>query len=437
MEQRSSILNWEGELLMRIDSISGLAEYKDFLMLAEELVEADSGKKYAIVSMDFKNFNYINNIYGYGMGDRILKGAAEDLFSGEYFVCGTRIYSDHFVGIFTYVDDDKMWLYKLVSRYEEFRKKFQAKLSSVVLGMTFGVYYWEKDVPINKAIDKASIARKSIKDKYRDFLCIYSDEHEAKYYKVAEIVSTYRNALTSDNIVVVLQPKISLETGEIIGAEALARMRTEDGKMCVPMSFIPTLEDIGYVTSLDNRVLEKVLKLIKSWKERGIKPVPISVNWSYMHFVHDTLADDIANLVKEYEIEPEYLEFEIVERVFLEDIDKVFRILKRFREIGFKISLDDFGAGYSSFGIMGSIPVDIIKLDKGLLDTCDYNERGVEILKGIIDMVKKIKLEVLCEGVEREDQADMLKEFGCEKVQGYLYDKPLMIEAFEAKYMLK
>lgn len=421
---------------MRIDDISGLAEYRDFLILAEELVESGSNKKYAIVSMDFKNFNYINNIYGYGMGDRILKGAADDLFCGENFLCGTRIYSDHFVGIFTYEDADS-WVYGLVRRYEEFRRKFQAKLSSVVLGMTFGVYFWEEGIPVNKAIDKASIARKSIKDKYRDFLCIYSEEHEAKYYKVAEIVSAYRNALTSDNIVVVLQPKISLETGEIIGAEALARMRTEDGKMCVPMSFIPTLEDIGYVTSLDNRVLEKVLELIKGWKARGIKPIPISVNWSYIHFVHDTLADDIASLVKKYEVEPEWLEFEIVERVFFEDIDKVFRILKRFRELGFKISLDDFGSGYSSFGIMGNIPVDIIKLDKGLLDTCDYNERGVEILKGIIDMVKKIKLEVLCEGVEREDQADMLKEFGCEKVQGYLYDKPLMIEAFEDKYMLK
>ncbi len=421
---------------MRIDDISGLTEYKDFLTLAEGLAEADDGRKYAIVSMDFKNFNYINNIYGYGMGDRILKGAAEDLFSGESFVCGTRIYSDHFAGVFTY-DDSAEWVYELVGSYEKFRKRFQAKLSSVVLGMTFGIYFWEKDVPLNKALDKASIARKSIKDKYRDFICIYSEEHEAKYYKVAEIVSAYRNALTSDNIVVVLQPKISLETGEIIGAEALARMRTDDGRMCVPMSFVPTLEDIGYVTSLDNRVLEKVLALIKGWKERGIKPVPISINWSYVHFVHDSLADDVAALVKKYDVEPEYLEFEIVERVFLEDIDKVFRILKRFRELGFKISIDDFGAGYSSFGIMGSIPVDIIKLDKGLLDTCDYNERGVEILKGIIDMVRKIRLEVLCEGVEREDQAKMLKEFGCEKVQGYLYDKPLMIEAFEAKYMLK
>jgi len=421
---------------MRIDSVSGLVEYNDFLVQAEELVDVAGDKKYAVVSMDFKNFNYINNVYGYGMGDRMLKAAAEDLFSGEGFLCGSRIYSDHFVGIFTY-DDDKKWLHELVTKYEAYRRKGQAKLSSVVLSMTFGVYFWEAGIPLNKAIDKASIARKSIKERYRNFLCVYSDEHESKYYKVAEVVSAYRNALASDNIVVVLQPKISLETGEIIGAEALARMRTEDGRMCVPMSFIPTLEDIGYITSLDNRVLEKVLGLIKSWKERGLKPVPISVNWSYMHFVHDTLADDVANLVKKYDVEPEYLEFEIVERVFFEDIDKVFRILRRFREIGFKISLDDFGSGYSSFGIMGSIPVDIIKLDKGLLDTCDYNERGVEILKGIIDMVKKIKLEVVCEGVEREDQADMLKEFGCEKVQGYLYDKPLMIDAFESKYMLK
>ncbi len=377
---------------MKIDSVSGLAEYKYFLIQADEM------------------------------------------FCGEHFVCGSRIYLDHFVGIFGYEDDEE-WLNDLKMKYEAYRRKYQAKLSSVVLGVNVGVYFWEKGVQINKAIDKANIARKSIKDKYRDFFCVYSDEHETKYYKVAEIVSIYKQALISDNIIVALQPKISLETGEIIGAEALARMRMEDGTICAPLSFVPTLEDIGYVTSLDNRVLEKVLKLIKSWKDRGIKPVPVSVNWSYIHFVNDTLADDIASLVKKYEVEPEWLEFEIVERVFMEDMDRVFMILKRFREHGFKISLDDFGSGYSSFGIMGNIPVDIIKLDKGLLDTCDYSERGVEILKGIIDMVKKIKLEVLCEGVEREDQAKMLKEFGCEKAQGYLYDKPLMIEAFEAKYM--
>ncbi|MBQ9765739.1 MAG: EAL domain-containing protein [Lachnospiraceae bacterium] len=420
-----------------IDNVTGLLDSKEFNERAEEILNnAADSEKFAFVSMDFKNFNYINNVYGYAMGDRILKATADEFIAAEGFVCGSRLYSDHFVVIFKYNDADA-WLDGLMQRYAVFRQKYQGRLSSVFFSASFGVYYWEKGVTVNKSIDRAGVARKSIKDKYRSFFSVYSDEHETRYNKVAEVVSIFRKALASDNIVIVLQPKISLETGEVIGAEALARIRNEDGSLCVPMSFVPTLEDIGYVTTLDNRVLQKVLELIRSWMDQGIEPIPISVNWSYMHFIHDTLADDIAKLVKSYGVDPKYIEFEIVERVFLEDAEKVYRILAKFREYGFKVSLDDFGSGYSSLGIMGNIPVDVIKLDKVLLDTCDYNDRGVDVIKGIIDIVKKINLEVLCEGVERADQANMLKDFGCLNVQGYLYDKPLMVSDFEKKYVGK
>lgn len=418
------------------DEIPCLLKYEDFLKEAKLAAERFRDKKLVVATMDISNFGYVNSIYGYEEGDRLLIEMAQQIAGSEGFVCGSRLYSDHFVILYCCEDEEK-WFETSRIQYREYLKKLRRHLTATFVIVYVGLYFWQNGEPIEKAVDKASIARKNVKGNYRKPVCIYEEEQENRRFKDAENIVLFKTARTNGRIVVMLQPKISLDTKEIIGVEALARLKDEDGRIYMPEEFIPTLERVGYITALDNEILRRVLALLKEWKERGLKIVPVSVNWSYLHFEHDMLAEDIINMVDYYGVEPEYLEFEITERAFIDNMERFSSILEKMRKYGFKISVDDFGSGYSSFNVMGTLPVDIIKLDKGFLDSCLANERGIEVVRGAIDIIKRVKLQVICEGVETLEQETLLKELGCESVQGFLYDKPLEVDRFVNKYLIK
>lgn len=420
---------------MRFDDVTSLLLYEDFVKQAELEMQKHVGKRLVMITMDFSNFNYVNNMYGYEEGDKLLKEAANEFLRGSRgFLCGCRMYSDHFAALFEH-DNHNDWLQMLTDNRGDYLRETRERFAATFLQLYIGIYFWEQGVSVKQAIDKANIARKNVKGNHREPICVYLPEYESRYFKDAEMIALLKRSVADDSVVVLLQPKVSLETGEIMGAEALARLKGKDGRVYLPADFIPTLESVGYITALDNAVLRKVVKLLHDWREKGYKLVPISVNWSYPHFLHDTLAKDIKALVDKNGVDARYIEFEITERMFTKDLDTVIPILKEMRAEGFEISVDDFGSGYSSFNVMGVLPIDTIKLDKGFLDSCFNNERGKQLIQGVIDIIKKVKLQMVCEGVETKEQAEMLKDFGCENVQGYLYDKPLMPEDFEKKYM--
>lgn len=420
---------------MRTDDVTALLKYEDFIEQAEYERHKHAGKKLVMITMDFSNFNYINNMYGYNEGDKLLRQAADEFLRGcRGFLCGCRMYSDHFAALFEH-DNHNDWLQMLTVNRGDYLRDTREKFAATFLQLYIGIYFWESGVPVKKAIDKANIARKMVKGNHREPVCVYLPEYEKKYFRDAEMIALLKRSVADDSVIMLLQPKISLETGEIIGAEALARLKGTDGSIYLPDDFIPTLESVGYITALDNAMLVKALRIIRKWEDEGYKPVPISVNWSYPHFLHSTLAKDLKALADKAGVDPRYIEFEITERMFTKDLDTVIPILKEMREEGFEISVDDFGSGYSSFNVMGILPIDTIKIDKGFLDSCFNNERGKQLIQGVIDVIKKVKLQMVCEGVETKEQADMLKDFGCENVQGYLYDKPLMPEEFEEKYI--
>lgn len=422
---------------MKTDEVTSLLLYEDFVEQAEREQNRHADKNLVMITMDFSNFNYINNMYGFKEGDKLLRQVADTLLRGcRGFLCGSRMYSDHFVALFEH-DNHSEWLKMLTVNREVYLQNAREKFTAAFLQLYIGIYFWEQGVSVKKAIDRASIARKTVKGNYREPVCVYLSEYEKKYFKDAEMIALLKNSVADDSVVVLLQPKISLETGKIVGAEALARLRGTDGSLYLPNDFIPILENVGYITLLDNAVLRQVVKLIRKWKDEDREPVPISVNWSYPHFMHPTLAKDLKALVDKEGVDPKYIEFEVTERMLAGNLDTVIPILSEMREEGFEISVDDFGSGYSSFNVMGVLPVDTIKIDKGFLDSCFDNERGKLLIHGVIDVIKKVKLQMVCEGVETMEQADMLKDFGCENVQGYLYDKPLGIEEFENKYMKK
>lgn len=251
----------------------------------------------------------------------------------------------------------------------------------------------------------------------------------------AKVLPLFENSFRNEAIRVYLQPKISAETKKVVGAEALSRLIDSDGKVIPPVNFIAALEKTGKIVELDFYVLSFICKLIRKWIDEGIEPITISFNLSRIHFFSNTVVEDICKLAEEYNVPPQYIEIEVTESVFFEASEMIVSKVNALRDYGFKVSVDDFGTGYSSLSLIGVLPVDVVKLDKSFVKESLKSPRGSDLMKGIIKILNDIHLEIVCEGVETEEEATAVSEYGCDEMQGYLFDKPIPTDEFENKYI--
>ena len=252
---------------------------------------------------------------------------------------------------------------------------------------------------------------------------IYRDIFK-KYYK-REIY--LHSALRNNEFDIYIQPKYSLKSESIVGAECLVRVNSKNKRVINTERFIYILEKDKSIIELDLYILEEACKIINRWSDNKFKLVPISVNVSRV-----TLIEDDTFITKlNYNIDTRFLEIEVTERVMLKDTNKIISVIKEIKDLGIKVSLDDFGSGYSSLTILKNLPIDTIKLDKLFLDKKDISEKGKIVIESIINMANRLGLEVVAEGVEYFEQAQVLKNLGCEIVQGYLYGRPTNISDFE------
>ena len=254
---------------------------------------------------------------------------------------------------------------------------------------------------------------------------------EQQIQKERMIVSNMESALVNNEFKVFLQPKIDLVSNQIVGAEALVRWKRPDGTMLPPNDFIPLFERNGFIIRLDFFMYEQVCKLLNKWKMSGSRIVPISVNVSRIHLYQDDFMDKILRLVESYEIDPSMIEFELTESIFLNNTRTAINMMKDLRNYGFCVSIDDFGAGYSSLNLLKDMRTDVLKLDKEFFREGDMQQEERIIVSSIISMAKQLNMKVLSEGVETEMQSDFLKAVQCDMAQGYLYAKPLPVSDFE------
>lgn len=246
------------------------------------------------------------------------------------------------------------------------------------------------------------------------------------------IEKSLNKALEKGEFEIYLQPKYNSESDSIVGAEALARWNNRNDGIVSPEVFIPILEKNKNIVKLDMYMFEEACKIISRWSKNNVSLVPISINISKITMSeNDNFVIDLKNIIKKYDIDTRFLEIELTERIMFRETNKIVSIIKEIKKIGIKVSLDDFGAGYSSLNILKNIPIDIIKLDKLFLDKRDISEKGKIVIKNIINMANELGLEVVAEGVEFLEQSQFLKSVGCEVVQGYLYGKPMNIREFE------
>ena len=246
----------------------------------------------------------------------------------------------------------------------------------------------------------------------------------------------FEEGVKNNEFKIFLQPKFDIKTEKIVGAEALIR-REKNNKIIMPNTFVPEYEKINIITKLDMFVFESMCKKLKEWKNKGYELITISINQSRKVLYNKNNVNELEKIIKIYGVDPKLIELELTETAVVKDIKRAKEAERKVHSLGFKVSMDDFGVGYSSFYMLKNINIDILKIDKSFSDEVMEDKRGRIILESIIDMSKKLEIKTVAEGIETKEQVEYLRKIGCDIIQGYYFEKPIQIEEFEKKYLIK
>lgn len=422
------------------DKITGLPIFEDFeeqiRKAMQSVADRKTDREIAIVATDFSNFKYLNRIYGFDAGDVVLKEFAQTVYGdSSHCISACRMYSDHIVGVY-WVEDREKFVEAVSHINEQFASDRKKHFPLISMHLNTGIYFMEDmEEKVSVAIDKANIARKSMKGNHSIDCVLFTQELNTKNEEDAFVIPIFEEALEDNRILVLLQPKICVDTQKIIGAEALSRILDKEGNVLSAALFIPILEKSGRIIDLDQYVTKAVYRIIEQWQAEGREIVPISINLSRNHFFKEDVVETIIREFEEHNIDKSLIEFEITESVFFEQADILIQKIEKLREYGFKISVDDFGAGYSSLNLISILPVDIIKLDRGFIQNSLQTSKGKNIVKGLIEILNTVELQIVCEGVETREEERIIREYGCKHVQGFLHDRPIPIPLFQEKYL--
>ncbi len=424
--------NQEHIEVMRRDELTGLYHYEAFQKeVRRTLYQCDSRLTYAMVYMDISNFAYLNENFSYSEGNQLLKDVARWLryMNAKRCICG-RVYADRFVVLVT--GDSRESLETQVRHsMNRFSEYLQHRYPMGDLQVRAGMYYIENpEVEVFTMIDAANHARKTIKKDYLNHVAVYTDRLRQTRADKIKVVASIHDAIDKGDVEAYLQPKFSMKTGEVVGAEALVRWHNADGSLKYPDQFIPVLEEVGYIVNVDFCVFRQVLESLRRWKEEGRKRVPISVNFSRVHFRDAHFCDKVMAMLREYEVESQYIEIEVTESCISGNAVGMVEQMTRLREHGLKIAMDDFGIGYSSLGMLIDANVDIVKVDKSFIDHYETDQEQ-QYINRIGQLVRAAGKDIIFEGVETQKQVDFLRDYGYDKAQGYVFSKPVPIMEFE------
>ncbi|WP_107602535.1 bifunctional diguanylate cyclase/phosphodiesterase [Clostridioides difficile] len=410
------------------DKVTHIGNQNKFYRECSKYLLDKPSLNYIIVYFDINNFKMINDTFGYEFGDNLLitiaKALKEELTEGEVFA---RLSSDYFA-IFC---DYKNGRNKIIRKLDSIRNNIESNLSIVFeISLCVGIYFVEEDeVDIQKAVNKANMARSVAKGKNINY-AIYNEDVRNKLSEESMILDDIKIALVKNQFEVYYQPKFSLVNGEMIGSEALIRWNHPEHGFISPAVFIPIAEKSKLILKIERFVFEKVCTDLSEWKKQGKKIVPVSVNLSRVELYQPDIVKFINKTIQMYNLSSDLIEIEITETVAINELNILKNVLNELRKYGFSISMDDFGTGYSSISCLRDMPIDILKLDKSFLDGIEHDERSRNIAKSIVSLAKSLDLVVIIEGVESKEQAELMKQFGCDLVQGFYFARPMPAKNF-------
>ncbi len=418
--------------IINIDHLTGLMTRYKFIEETKNLLENAQPEQYMLISVDIDNFQYINESYGYEYGSNVLVQLANQLKSyfGEHCVIA-REKDDTFLILL----DNTNCLYNNYNNKETYLENISKALKNVLsvktkINTSQGVYYIkDTSETISYIIDCANSARILGKKSYNSSIAEFTEEMRLDRENKNNIVTRMEDALATYEFKVFYQAKISLITQEIVGAEALVRWIPKDGTMIFPDQFIPLFENNGFILNLDYYIFEQVCIFIKKHQDL-IKIPKISVNLSGVTLSEEGLINILVSIAQKYNLSHSSIELEITESAIMKNVEDVIKKIDKLKELGFTISMDDFGSGISSLNNLKDISVDVLKIDKAFMNDSLYGEKGIPIIKNVINLSKDLKLKTVAEGVETKEHVELLTDLGCDIAQGYYFSRPINQEDF-------
>ncbi len=408
------------------DTLTGLPNMTLFRTVAEATLKNMRAEKKqpAFVYFDIRDMKAINEKYGFAKGDGILIGTSyvlREVFGGAPVA---RLAEDHFVVLTERV--------RLEQKLEAVHDKVYSNPSEIPVQICAGIYADEgKQIDIASACDRARLACKRLKAEYNRRYRFYDRDMFTEYHQRRHILNHFDEALEKGCIKVYYHPIVRAATGSLCDMEALSRWMDPEKGMLSPGQFISVLEDNKLITKLDFYMVRKICETLAIQKAKRLPLIPVSVNLSRQNFELCDVVEEVVNIVDEYNIPHNLLTIEITESAFIHNHRFLASQIDRFRQAGFGVWMDDFGSEYSSLNTLQEFTFDLIKLDMRFLSSFSSKGKSGSILPDIISMISKMGVHTLCEGVQTEEQLRFLRDIGCEKIQGYLFSKPMPCEYFQ------
>lgn len=415
---------------LRRDRLTNLYNKETFCRKVAEVLKTSSAEDdFEIMRFNIARFKVINDLFGEGNGDRLLKYVAAFLknIQLEHCVYG-RLYADNFILFYPVKGKTRQ---KLIHSLQLLAESFALDYR---VDFYFGVYAIDdRTLPVSSMLDRASMGFSKAAHNGLITCGEYDDDMRENIVNEQVIVNNMHSSLKAGNFLVYMQPKYDIVSGHIVGAEALVRWQHPQLGFIPPNKFIPIFEQNGFIYQLDKYIWEETCKLLKKHIREGRELLPISVNASRIDLYSPNIVQVFDDLIKKYQLPTHLLEIELTESAYIDNPKQIIEITKELQNHGFTILMDDFGSGYSSLNMLKDMPVNVLKIDLKFLanqETTDVS-RGNNILNSVVHMAKSLDMPVIVEGVETAEQVKFLKSIGCEYGQGYYYAKPIPIAEYE------
>lgn len=418
------------------DTMTGAPNTAKLVHHSIELKSKNKLQNFSGIFINLKNYKYINQSKSPAIGDK-----------GITIFTHTVMAMCHDDEMIARLGGDNFFVLVKKENRDEFIKKLtsvninvpvpQSQPIPLTLQSRMGIYDIQPNDSMNEIMHCSSVALNESRIHPGNDIVYFSKRMLETVYHEKEISSLFREALRRKEFIVYYQPKVSVKDQKLCGCEALVRWN-RNGQIIPPVEFLPILEKEASICQLDFYVFRKVCEDIRSWLDAGMEPVRVSSNFSRHHLGNTHLLDDILRIMKEYKIDSKYIEIELTEASDFEDKMAMQKFVNGLRDNSISVSIDDFGTGYSTFSAIKDLNINVIKLDKSLLDHIgDEKHHDEVVIKNMVNMINELNLEVVAEGVENSKQLDFLQNANCSTIQGFLFDKPLSKEDFEKRLLNK
>lgn len=422
------------------DELTGLPNRRMFNKILAKATEqrTENPSPFSVMVLDIDRFKMINDSLGHTYGDMFLQAVSDRIVKSAAGMEATmaRLGGDEFT-IIVHTDPNGTKAAELAERIiEALKQPFHLKENDFYISASIGTALFPNDG--TDAVDllkKADTAMYEVKKQGKNGHYFFTSDLDVQLLEKVELEGDLRKAIERNELVVYYQPQFQTKENRVIGVEALVRWNHPSKGLLSPGVFIPIAEETGLIYEIGTWVLREACRQMSKWHEEGGPLIPVSVNLSSHQFHQPNLVDYIMTILKETQLQPQYLELEITESMMM-DPEVSTSILQELNDIGIRISLDDFGTGYSSLSYLKKFPIHKVKIDRSFITDISRNENDKAIVATIISMAQHLKLDVVAEGIETKDQLDILTEKDCQEIQGYYFSRPLSAEEVEKSFFI-